>query len=367
MISHCNRRHSELCGSLEQRVEQRVAVEHRVLRVHVQVHEGRVTRHRKKASSARSWGEGHQPSRGAPTHRTDRQRKFGRTAPTPVDLVTWTEHARTARRRPSRPSTSTSRRHCIDVEQRLVEMRRIIRAAAPDTEETISYNIPAYKSDGVVVVQFAGFTEHTSLNFFPTAGAFATFADELRAVQDQQVGDPLPARRAAAGRPDRRDRTFPRRRGGRLRRQQEVVAARPAGSCSGSCRGAGWPSARSRAHGSVTMRRWSGSGQLKPVPWVSRIFSCSSRSRASCWSSLIGWTSGSSRGKTYNAPRGTTTLTPGILRSSVTAVSRCSSSRPPGRISSLIDWYPPSATWIAFCAGTLGHSRIEASSVMPSR
>jgi uncharacterized protein YdhG (YjbR/CyaY superfamily) len=67
----------------------------------------------------------------------------------------------------------------FDVEPRLVEMRRIIRAAAPDTDETISYNIPAYKSDGVVVVQFSGFTEHTSLNFFPTAGAFAEFNAEL--------------------------------------------------------------------------------------------------------------------------------------------------------------------------------------------
>ncbi len=67
----------------------------------------------------------------------------------------------------------------IGIDDRLVEMRRIIRAAAPDAEETISYNIPAYKADGVVVVQFAGYTEHTSLNFFPTAGVYATFDDEL--------------------------------------------------------------------------------------------------------------------------------------------------------------------------------------------
>jgi uncharacterized protein YdhG (YjbR/CyaY superfamily) len=66
-----------------------------------------------------------------------------------------------------------------DVEPRLAEMRRVIRAAAPDAEETISYNIPAYKADGVVVVQFSGFTSHTSLNFFPTAGAFAKFDSEL--------------------------------------------------------------------------------------------------------------------------------------------------------------------------------------------
>ena len=67
----------------------------------------------------------------------------------------------------------------FDVEPRLIEMRHIIRAAAPDAEETISYNIPAYKADGVIVVQFSGFPDHTSLNFFPTAGAFAKFSAEL--------------------------------------------------------------------------------------------------------------------------------------------------------------------------------------------
>jgi len=86
----------------------------------------------------------------------------------------------------------------IGIEDRLVEMRRIIRAAAPDTEETISYNIPAYKSEGVVVVQFAGFTEHTSLTFFPTAGAFSAFADELSAYKTSKsairfpLDEPLP-------------------------------------------------------------------------------------------------------------------------------------------------------------------------------
>lgn len=86
----------------------------------------------------------------------------------------------------------------FDVEPRLVEMRRIIRAAAPNTEETISYNIPAYKAGGVVVVQFSGFTEHTSLNFFPTAGAFAKFNAELEPYSTSKsairfpLAEPLP-------------------------------------------------------------------------------------------------------------------------------------------------------------------------------
>ncbi len=67
----------------------------------------------------------------------------------------------------------------FDIEPRLVEMRRIICSAAPHAEETISYDIPAYRAGGVVVVQFSGSASHTTLNFFPTAGAFAKFNDEL--------------------------------------------------------------------------------------------------------------------------------------------------------------------------------------------
>lgn len=85
-----------------------------------------------------------------------------------------------------------------DVEPRLIETRRIIRATLPDAEETISYNIPAYKQDGVVVVQFAGYSEHTSLNLFPTAGVYARFAEELAPYRTSKsaiqfpVDEPLP-------------------------------------------------------------------------------------------------------------------------------------------------------------------------------
>ncbi len=85
-----------------------------------------------------------------------------------------------------------------DVEPRLIETRRIIRAALPSAEETISYNIPAYKQDGLVVVQFAGYTEHTSLNFFPSAATFAHFTEELAPYKTSKsaiqfpIAEPLP-------------------------------------------------------------------------------------------------------------------------------------------------------------------------------
>jgi uncharacterized protein YdhG (YjbR/CyaY superfamily) len=67
-----------------------------------------------------------------------------------------------------------------DLEPRLQEMRSVIRAALPQAEETMSHNMPSYRQHGVIVVQFAGHDEHTSLNFFPTAGAFAHFDEQLK-------------------------------------------------------------------------------------------------------------------------------------------------------------------------------------------
>ena len=45
----------------------------------------------------------------------------------------------------------------------LREVRRLIRAALPGAEETMGYQMPAYRLDGRIVVYFAGWTQHWSL------------------------------------------------------------------------------------------------------------------------------------------------------------------------------------------------------------
>jgi uncharacterized protein YdhG (YjbR/CyaY superfamily) len=45
----------------------------------------------------------------------------------------------------------------------LDEVRSIIRAALPGADEVISYQIPAYKQEGVAVIYFAGWKKHFSL------------------------------------------------------------------------------------------------------------------------------------------------------------------------------------------------------------
>jgi uncharacterized protein YdhG (YjbR/CyaY superfamily) len=59
----------------------------------------------------------------------------------------------------------------------LKEMRAIIRSVVPpETTETISYQMPAYKYKGTLV-WFAAFRDHCSL--FPTAATIEAFKDDL--------------------------------------------------------------------------------------------------------------------------------------------------------------------------------------------
>jgi uncharacterized protein YdhG (YjbR/CyaY superfamily) len=59
---------------------------------------------------------------------------------------------------------------------RLNEMRGIIKAAAPEAEELISYNMPAYKLKGMLVY-YAGYKNH--IGFYP-AGSVKQFTDKLK-------------------------------------------------------------------------------------------------------------------------------------------------------------------------------------------
>lgn len=54
-----------------------------------------------------------------------------------------------------------------DVRDILEEIRQTIQRAAPDAEETISYQIPAFKLNGKTLVYFAAFKKH--IGFYPPA------------------------------------------------------------------------------------------------------------------------------------------------------------------------------------------------------
>lgn len=58
----------------------------------------------------------------------------------------------------------------------LQQLRETILKSAPGAEETISYNMPAYKLDGPLVY-FAGYEHH--IGFYPTPSAIDAFKEEL--------------------------------------------------------------------------------------------------------------------------------------------------------------------------------------------
>jgi len=55
-------------------------------------------------------------------------------------------------------------------------MRKTIKEAAPKAEEVISYNIPAFKQNGVLVY-YAAYKNH--IGFYPTSSPMKAFMKEL--------------------------------------------------------------------------------------------------------------------------------------------------------------------------------------------
>jgi uncharacterized protein YdhG (YjbR/CyaY superfamily) len=64
------------------------------------------------------------------------------------------------------------------VRPKLEQIRRLIKKAAPEAEETISYSMPAFKQNGILVY-FAAFKDH--IGFFPTGAGVSHFKKELEA------------------------------------------------------------------------------------------------------------------------------------------------------------------------------------------
>ena len=63
-----------------------------------------------------------------------------------------------------------------DIQILLEKLRQTIRNAAPDAKEVISYQMPAFKLNGILVY-FAAFKNH--IGFYPTASGIEAFKEEL--------------------------------------------------------------------------------------------------------------------------------------------------------------------------------------------
>ena len=82
-----------------------------------------------------------------------------------------------------------------DVQKRLQQIRQVIKKAVPQAQEVISYGMPAYKLNSVLVY-FAGWDKH--IGFYPGAGAIAHFKDNLSVFKGAKgsvqfpLNEPLP-------------------------------------------------------------------------------------------------------------------------------------------------------------------------------
>jgi uncharacterized protein YdhG (YjbR/CyaY superfamily) len=81
------------------------------------------------------------------------------------------------------PKTISAYLAALDNEKRtaLQKLRRAIHAAAPNAEECISYQVPAFRFEGRMLVWFAAASKHCS--FFPGAHPIARHKDELKAYK----------------------------------------------------------------------------------------------------------------------------------------------------------------------------------------
>jgi uncharacterized protein YdhG (YjbR/CyaY superfamily) len=80
----------------------------------------------------------------------------------------------------------------------LAEVRAVLRAALPEAEEVISYDIPTYKIGGRAVIYFAGWKRHYSI--YPVGEAVQkTLAAELAGLEISKgtikfpLDEPVPA------------------------------------------------------------------------------------------------------------------------------------------------------------------------------
>ncbi|HMF33508.1 MAG TPA: DUF1801 domain-containing protein [Candidatus Lokiarchaeia archaeon] len=81
------------------------------------------------------------------------------------------------------------------VQEKLTELRNLIKEIVPDSQEKISYQMPAFDLNGILV-WFGGFSNH--IGFYPKASGITAFEDELTHYKHSKgsvqfsIGEPLP-------------------------------------------------------------------------------------------------------------------------------------------------------------------------------
>ncbi len=82
-----------------------------------------------------------------------------------------------------------------NIQKILQDLRKVIREAAPQAKEVISYQMPAFKQNGILV-WFSAFKNH--IGFFPTALGVEAFKEKLTNYETSKgtirfpINEPIP-------------------------------------------------------------------------------------------------------------------------------------------------------------------------------
>ncbi|MCB0570166.1 MAG: DUF1801 domain-containing protein [Phaeodactylibacter sp.] len=83
-----------------------------------------------------------------------------------------------------------------ETQELMQQVRKTIREAVPEAEESISYGMPAYKLNGKPLVYFAGYKNH--IGFYATPTGHEAFAAELSSYKQGKgsvqfpIDEPMP-------------------------------------------------------------------------------------------------------------------------------------------------------------------------------
>ena len=78
-----------------------------------------------------------------------------------------------------------------EIQFRLTQIRQVIKANAPEAEELISYNIPAFKLHGMLIF-YSAYTNHISISI-PPSKVYEVFKNELSVYKVSKSAIQLPS------------------------------------------------------------------------------------------------------------------------------------------------------------------------------
>ena len=78
-----------------------------------------------------------------------------------------------------------------NIQSRLQQIRQVIKANAPEAEELISYNIPAFKLHGMLIF-YSAYTNHISISI-PPSKVYEAFKNELSVYKVSKSAIQLPS------------------------------------------------------------------------------------------------------------------------------------------------------------------------------